>query len=471
MAVSLLRGARLAGHVVWTCLLFAAAPAGVLAQAAPKSEKHWMPTRRFYVPFRDVDPRIVEVRLYVSTSAEPTYRHVGAARPSDQRIYFEAPNDGWYYFATQTRDRENQFYPADLRDLTPQQKVCVDTHPPVITLRADRPQDGSPAAIAWEIRDDNFDDLRADYRSTAGGGRSEWYPLLLPRTATGRLDWTPVVSGPIEVRMQAIDKAKNEAAPQSVTVTPAPVQAGVTPAYSPAANDVKHVKSKSFQLNYELDKETVGPSSVAGVDIWKMRQGDRGWRKCGETGSASGPVTVQVEESGRWGFRLIPRSGVGLAEPDPRPGDPPDVWVEVDDKSPSVRFTNVVVGQGTDSGNLTVYWSASDPYLRARPISLFFAENAAGPWTPLAADLPNTGSHALRTDQKLPFKFYLKVTAIDEAGNTGEACWREVVKVDLKVPRIKSIGVRAGEASSQQSQAAPPRPRVTVPTGGGAWQP
>jgi hypothetical protein len=224
-----------------------------------------------------------------------------------------------------------------------------------------------------------------------------------------------------------------------------------------------HVKSRTFQLQYELDNKTVGPSKVASVDIWKLHQG-RGWQKCKETGTPTGPATITVNDSGRWGFRLIPRSGVGLAERDPQPGDAPDIWVEVDDKPPQVKVTNVTVTQEADGGYLTVYWKADDTFLRAMPITILMKEPQGGEWVPLATELPNTGSWRRRTDDlKLGdrYEFSLKVTAIDEAGNVGEDQWRDLVKVDLMIPRIKSIEVKPGGAIGSGGQEAYRPPQST----------
>ena len=66
-------------------------------------------------------------------------------------------------------------------------------------------------------------------------------------------------------------------------------------------SNVMHVKSKTFQLEYQLDDKTVGPSKVASVDIWKLRQG-RGWQKCKEKRQPGRTGHVTVDASGRWGF-------------------------------------------------------------------------------------------------------------------------------------------------------------------------
>jgi hypothetical protein len=455
--------AKLAWHVLLTCLLLAAAPAAPFARGQT-TESHYVSNRVFRIPFgkkNPIDPRIQEIILYFATGSEQTYQYVATARPSDGGFLFRAPTDGWYSFATQTRDRDGQLSPSDLRGVLPDIRVCVDTQKPVITVQQVPAQDGSPVAIEWSVQDDNFDDLRADYRSVSGG---EWYPLILPRTAKGSQGWTPVVRGSLEVQLQAIDKAKNKSGPQSVTVKPGEGTPGAPPPNPGGPGNVMHVKSKTFQLTYQLDNETVGPSKVERVDIWRIHQG-RDWQKCRETGTPEGPASVTVDETGRWGFRLIPRSGVGLAERDPQRGDTPDIWVEVDDQAPKVKITNVAVGQGPDSGTLTVTWTASDTFLAYQPITISYATDPKGRWETLAKNQPHSGIYTCKPqDLTLPYQFYLKIEAVDEAGNVGEDKWSQPVKVDLKIPRIKHIEVKAGDNSASAPATIPPSRHPAIPT-------
>jgi hypothetical protein len=358
----------------------------------------------------------------------------------------------------QTRDQGNVLAPADLRGVPPNIRICVDTQKPVVRLEAAK-QQGWPAAIHWEIEDENFEDIRADYRSVNGG---DWYPLLLPREAKKDFGWVPAVGGKLEVSLRARDKAGNMSEPSTVTVEPDPQSAKNPPPVESSggkdANEVKYVRSKKFQLDYQIDKDSLGPSGVKSVDIWKMHE--RGpWQKCDKAGTPEGPATVTVESAGRWGFRLIPRSGVGLAEPAPRPRDLPDLWVEVDEQAPRVDINRLLVGRGADAGNLTVSWTASDKFLRARPIAVFYRNGEQGEWKEVARDLPNTGSYTFKPLQLDPqlYQLHVRVTAIDEAGNEGQAESKEPVKVDLKVPRIKQIHVRPNEGE-QQSRGPSPSP-------------
>jgi hypothetical protein len=447
-------------RVLLACCLTAAAPVGLFAQGTDNVRTFWMRARQFNIPFSfDYDPRVTEaVLLHVSENGRD-YRGAGTAKPSDRHFFFQTDHDGVFSFIVQTRDRAGVLAPPDFRDVPPgvRIRVHVDTQKPIIRLKAAK-LEGWSAAIDWEIEDENFDDVRADYRSVNGG---EWYPLLLPREAKKVYGWVPAIGGKLEVRLQARDKAGNVAEPCLVTVEPDPQSAKNPPpaegSGGKGASEVKYVRSKQFQLTYELDNESLGPSGVKSVDIWKMREGGP-WQKCREVGEKDKTaVMVTVESAGRWGFRLIPRSGVGLAEPDPRPGDRPDLWVEVDEQKPRVEINRLLVGRGAeDAGKLTVSWTASDKFLAARPIAIFYRGGEQDQWKEVARDLPNTGSYTFKSPDQL-YQLYIRVTAIDEAGNEGQAESKEPVKVDLKVPRIKQIHVQPG-AGDPQSRSPSPAP-------------
>ena len=445
------------GNAVWlvllTCGLFFTMPIQLFAQAGESVRTFYCPDRSFYIPFtlhENAPP--LEILLNVSTDGR-NYHYSASARPPDRRFHFPAPADGWYYFIVQTRDVSGALSPENLRGATPSIRICVDTQNPIIdSFTADTSSENALPTIRWKITEPNLKEILADYRSTSGG---DWVPLFLPLSGVGAHTWKPSLYGELEVRLMAVDKAERRSEVRTLRLQVSNNVARMPPPQEQAgASKVMFVRSKTFHLDYKLDAETVGPSSVSGVDIWKLHPGD-GWRKCQEKGGATGPATVSVERSGRWGFRIIPRSGVGLKEPDPKPGDAPDIWVEVDDKKPNVVVTKVIVKQEADGGYLTVYWKAGDEFLRSLPITIYRASPRGGAWTAIASNLPNTGYWRQKTEELnlgQDYEFTLKVEAIDEAGNIGENQWAETVKVDLKIPRIKSIEVKPDGASGGGQQ-------------------
>jgi hypothetical protein len=224
---------------------------------------------------------------------------------------------------------------------------------------------------------------------------------------------------------------------------------------------VRHVKSREFKLRCKI--ANVGESGVEGIDVYVLR--DNVWQKfSAEPGAykiegGRAVCAVKVQNPGRWGFTLIPRNGAGQSNPPLGPGDSPQVWVEVNETKPVVAIPNVVVGREPQGpGRLTVYWTASGVHLRPKPIALSYSESATGPWIPLVRHIDNTGTYTLdasRLSTPLPWRFFLKIEATDEAGNVGSAVTKDTVKIDPKVPQALGVDV---ELPAEVSEAPPDMP-------------
>jgi hypothetical protein len=436
------------------CLAWLALAACALLPAAGRAQQadnfFFRNFRSLRVPFKsNPDERLRRLTLYVSEDMGRTWNAAANANPTDGSFPFQAPHDGWFWFAVQSEDQEGRLYPADRTQLVAGIKVCVDTARPVISLRPATPREGT-VAVEWDIHDDNLDplSLRIDYRPLGSRNEQEWLPLRVQAVAKGDQGWSPPLNIPLEVRLYVRDKAGNEAV-ASTSVTPGVTRGGGDAAGAGHGGNVLHVRSRRVQLQYKLDN--VGDSGVQGIDVFVTRdallwekQYTLDSKKAGIVpGQNDQVLPLELGGSGRWGITILPRSGVGLSEPAPQRGEQPQVWIEVDDTRPVVKIHNVVVGQqGPDMGRVVVSYSASDKFLRARPITISWADAPTGQWTVLEKETENTGSYVLDTRTvKLPYQFYLKVEATDEAGNVGSAVTEQPVKIDVKVPRATTIKV------------------------------
>jgi hypothetical protein len=416
----------------------------------------------FRIPFQagPGEQRLKQLQLFFSNDQGRTWQPRAIAPPEQHHFRFISERDGLYWFAVQTMDQEGRLYPQTMDGAQPSLKVIVDTQPPIITLRV-LPARGSQVGVAWEIRDDNLDStlpdaLRLEYRPAGG---PTWLPV--PRNAgASEVYWNPETNGMLEVRLRARDRAGNwgeaiTSVGQGSQGLGASSSGGAlgnvqdndpnppTPVYgAPVDPDRRLVNSKRISLNYELKE--VGPSGVSAVELWYTQDG-RGWYRypLPKTGDEvqRPPLVFEVNSEGVYGFTLVAKSGVGLGERPPQVGDRPQVWVEVDLTKPVVSLQNVVVGQGLDKGKLTVLWTARDKNLAREPITLAFAEQPAGPWTPIVEHIQNTGRYVWSMPDRVPYQFLVRVQAADLAGNVGEVVTTSMVKVDLSLPRVRILQV------------------------------
>lgn len=258
------------------------------------------------------------------------------------------------------------------------------------------------------------------------------------------LEHTIVLVTPrILVRQEEEEKVYPVEQTEEIESKPAPACAKRT------AAEVMYVNKRSFELTYEL--ADLGPSKVQSVEVWVRRGGckdrniSRTWERYPEEVRPTGSVPVTVKSEGRYGFTLVPRNGLGLRGPTPIGEEEPQVEVVVDETKPQLELYAAIITGRHPEGKAAFSWKASDNRkLRDRPVSLYWSEEKTGPWRRIADGLDDAGMVEC-SQKELPFQFYLRATATDEAGNVAEVITPERVKIDTKVPTIRNVKVKARE--------------------------
>lgn len=217
----------------------------------------------------------------------------------------------------------------------------------------------------------------------------------------------------------------------SVPATPGPVLGGTQP---------RMVNTTMFELEYAFD--SVGPSGVARVELWGTRDGGKTWSSFGTDDDTQSPMIVNAPGEGPYGFRVAVESGVGLGGDPPVAGTVPDLWIGVDLTKPDVRLLASRQSTGIEAGKLMISWEARDSLLASQPISLFYSQAPGGPWTPIAANLENTGNYGWDVPATVPDEFFLRVEVRDAAGNLGICESPQSIHLDRQRPNVRIRGVR-----------------------------
>jgi hypothetical protein len=222
----------------------------------------------------------------------------------------------------------------------------------------------------------------------------------------------------------------------SETVSDKPADAAEA---TPGKTPTRTVNSKRIVVDYEI--KDVGPSGISTVDLWYTRDG-RKWEKCPIGPQRTSPYILEVRDEGTYGITLVASSGIGLKKRPPRPGDSPQIWIEVDTTKPLVRLTGCTVGSGTEADSMTITWKAQDKHFGERPVTLSHAEQAEGPWSTIVANLENTGSYVWKMPTSVPQRLFVRLEAADLAGNVGMCQTRQPVLVDLAKPSVSILTVK-----------------------------
>lgn len=347
--------------------------------------------------------------------------------------------------------------------LVPDGKVFVDTTPPLVATFRQVPTTQGTMAIEWDVRDDHLDilTLRIEYRAAGG---ADWVPLNILQSPYGQFSWTPKTPAPhYDVHLSVSDRARN-ATERYLRATPERTQsvAALIPHASPAPSRASVVNTRNLGFDYDLSG--VGKSNVSIVQVWATQDGTN-WKKLVEQPPANPPaIQVQVEKEGRWGFKLIARSGVGRGEPAPETGTQPDYWVEVDETKPAVRIQAIDVAGTPENGQMSLRWTASDKHLAERPITISYSFDGHQ-WRIMASGLRNDGKYVWSIPTDLPHhSCFIRVEAVDEAGNIGVDQTKASVAIDLSIPKVRIKGVKGIPPSASMVPSVAPGISVVPPT-------
>jgi hypothetical protein len=385
----------------------------------------------------------------VSDDFGRSWRQAGKTGPEQRSFSYRADCDGTFWFIVRTLDGDGRFFPAVVEGSAPGLKVIVDTQTPQVSLRG-LPLRREQVGVEWDVRDDTLDISSLMLEEKPQGG--DWTSVPIEPQPSGQKYWTPSGRLPLEVRLRVRDRAGNQG--QGLTAITANGSHAIAsdpirdnPPNNPepprhtqsnASNNYKVVKSVNVTLPYSL--EDVGPSGVSAVELWITTNGSA-WSKLADDADKTSPFDAKLPGEGLFGLTMVVRSGVGYGDRAPRPGDPPQLWVEVDLTKPAVQLVSAEAGRGPQSGTLAVTWTAADKNIAARPVSLFYAEQPNGPWLPIVTALENTGRHVWRMPSSAPYQFYVKVEALDRGGNVGEAISAKPIIVDLSNPKGRLLGI------------------------------
>jgi hypothetical protein len=135
----------------------------------------------------------------------------------------------------------------------------------------------------------------------------------------------------------------------------------------------------------------------------------------------------------------------------PRPGDQPELIVELDRTAPkAVLYAPLADPVQRDALILT--WKAEDKNLATQPITLEYKDTADGAWKLIATKLPNTVAHDAHVPPGVTGSYswqvppgtvsaYLRLRVHDTAGNEAQAATAEPLLVDMSEPVAHKLRV------------------------------
>src|SRR5262249_9060831 len=151
---------------------------------------------------------------------------------------------------------------------------------------------------------------------------------------------------------------------------------------------------------YQLSK--VGPSGIGMVKLYLTRNGGEKWEEFADDPAAKegGPLvagskykrTLELPaDEGLYGLYLVVQNKAGFGKPLPKPGDAPEMLIEVDRTPPEARFWPPEPDPERPDA-VVIRWESKDKNPAPNPVTLEWATDLAkGRWQPIATDLPANG--------------------------------------------------------------------------------
>lgn len=465
-----------------------------LPAPAPAQQVRYWPLREIGFPVPPdvlrLDPKPAKLRLYSAPAGgrfEPVAeRAANALDPIDNRppgFKYTAKADGEEEFAVQLV-YDNGTVSPQAENLRPEFRVVFDTRPPSVQLAAN-----GRYGVEWSAADDNLDpeSVRLECR---WAGERKWYAVKTRNTLRARdgYTWDSLAreARSLEVRVVARDKAENEGVSRIVTLPAAGAAGGLRDdpltgriggdlagTGRPAGDDIPgqpaivYVNTNQLTIKSKLMHVTRSGVKAVHLFVKDVSAGPTGeWRfakkqECNIAYEDAGPqveIPFVAPQDGRYGFIVIPESGVGKREPDPRPNSPAQQLVEVDTVKPTVKIRNVLVSPGGAIGpRVEVEWDADDRNMMPDPIVLEYrdATKPGGAWASIAEKVPNSRRYVWEVADKSLYKFVVRIRAVDKASNTGEHVYEKEVIIDLDRPSATIDSVRPSGAPLPQTAEKP----------------
>ncbi|MEQ1824631.1 MAG: hypothetical protein ABL921_01750 [Pirellula sp.] len=229
--------------------------------------------------------------------------------------------------------------------------------------------------------------------------------------------------------------------PAELSPTP-PARVEIIEGQTTFRNNIKPLFSsaKSFSLEYGIENDPDSP--ILSVELWGTTDQGQTWQAWGQDPDRASPFDIQVETEGLFGFRMVIVGANGLASNRPRNGDNADAWIHVDTQRPRARIASALYGKGKEAGSMVIEYNASDDYFPDRPITLSYSESPEGPWKTIATSIRNNGRYVWPADPSLPQSLFLRLEAMDAAGNVGVHRLDTPIDVQGLAPRGRIQGFR-----------------------------
>ncbi len=194
------------------------------------------------------------------------------------------------------------------------------------------------------------------------------------------------------------------------------------------------------RVEVEYDVSNVGSSGVGRVELWGTLDGGQSWNFLAEDKDRESPIPVDLKAEGDYGLQIVVLNGAGVGSDRPVAGSLPQMQVTFDRTPPQLVIQSVRLL--ADFGELEVRWDAADQNFGPQCVVLSWSESLDGKWRAITSQaVPNDGVHTWSIPENLPGKIFVRVDAVDLAGNATSLVTGPVI-TDLSRPTATILNAK-----------------------------
>lgn len=269
-------------------------------------------------------------------------------------------------------------------------------------------------------------------------GKSQGEVVAANIPNNGSYEWTVpkdmTTSGVL--RIEATDKAGNVGGAESTGIT--------VDSIKPRGKVVGPAITARHDVALELDIKDEGPAGLANAQVWVSQDDGGSWTQ--------GPVVQDYKQvgwkapaDGRYRLAVVAEDKAANKSSIPKGKTDDQFQLIADTTAPTIQLSSAIGIQPADQANpgvkrdfkpgdrVQVPFSVKDANLSPNTVTVLFQADPAKPWQELGSKLPADVAFRFEIPNVETKQARIKVTAVDAAGNVGEAVATESFAIQTQI--------------------------------------
>ena len=363
----------------------------------------------------------------------------GIAFARETPIVWAAPEGHWQIFVRQILT-SGLATPVPQADIKPAAEFIIDRTVPTVAIAfpavKEKLRGGDKYTLKWEAKDPYLKNTPITVLYSRDGQKFDVQAENLPNS--GSFEWTVPKDMTITgiLRIQAADKAAN--------VGSADISSLLIDSIRPKGKVLGPAITKTLETALDLEIADQGPAGLATARLWVSRDDGTSWTE-GPWIQDPKKVAWKAPEDGRYRLAIVAKDAAGNESPTPKGKADDQTTIVVDTTAPSIALASAIgISEAEKPGpagrrdfkpgdRVQVQFTAKDANAAPGTVSVFLQTDPAKPWSELGKNLPADAAFRFDIPAIETKTARVKVTAVDAAGNLGEAVSSELFTIQTQV--------------------------------------